>query len=129
VAEKRPGDRVFGLVLGAVFGLIALIGWFLSGRILTWAVGISGGFLVLALFAPGLLMPLNRIWGRLALRVASVINHLLLGLFFYLVILPFGLSARLLLRRLMLKRPDPSLDSYWTPVGRQATTETYPDMF
>jgi hypothetical protein len=129
VSEKRPGDRVFGLVLGVVFGVIALIGWFVSGRILAWAVGISGSFLVLALLAPGVLMPLNRIWSWLGVRIAFAINHLLLGVFFYLVILPFGLSVRLLRRRLMLKRPDPSLESYWSPVGRQATAETYPDLF
>lgn len=129
MSEKHPRDRVFGLALGAVFGVVALIGWLLSGRTPVWAVGVSGSFLALALLAPGLLMPLNRIWSWLGLRIALAVNHLLLGLFFYLVILPFGLSARLLRRRLLLKRPDPSLESYWQPVGRQATVETYPDMF
>ena len=74
-------------------------------------------------------MPLNRAWSRVGHRIGALINWILLGGFFYLVILPFGLPARLLGRDSIQKRPDPGAGSYWTPVTRQATPETYPDMF
>jgi hypothetical protein len=129
VSIKRPADRTFGLVFAALFGLVALVGWLLSGRILLWAIALAGALLVPALFVPGILMPLNRLWTRLGQRIAIVINHLLLGSFFYLVILPFGLVARGLRWISMPKRPDLETDSYWKPVQRQATAETYPDLF
>ena len=128
MSDPRPGDRTFGLVFAGLFGLITLIGWLLSGRVLGWAVALAGGLLLLALFAPGLLMPLNRLWTRLGRRIAIASNYALLGSFFYLMILPFGLVGRLL-RSSLPKRPDPEADSYWSPVRRQATADTYSDMF
>ena len=82
VSAKRASDRAFGLVFAGLFGLIALIGWLLSGGILTWAIATSGALLLLAAVVPGVLMPLNRLWTRLGYRVAMVSNHVLLGSFF-----------------------------------------------
>jgi hypothetical protein len=129
VSAKRASDRVFGLVFACLFGLIAAIGWVLMGRILSWAIAISGALLLLALTAPGILMPANRLWTLLGQRIAVVSNYVLLGLFFYLVILPFGLAGRLFRQSSMPKRPDPDADSYWTPVGRKTTVDSYADMF
>ena len=129
MTAKRPGDRVFGLVLSGLFALIAIVALFLSGRLPLWAVATSAAALLLALAAPGLLMPLNRLWSRVGRRVAVVSNYLLLGAFYFLVVVPFGLAARLLRLIALHKRPDPAAETYWTPVGRQATADTYPDLF
>ncbi len=126
---KRLGNRVFGLAIAALFLAIATIGWFLSGRILFWALGISGFLLVTAVLKPGLLMPLNRLWMLLGRRMGIVSNHLLLGIFFFLLITPMGGLLRLFRRNSILKRPDPEAESYWTPVGRKTTSETYADLF
>jgi hypothetical protein len=122
-------DRVFGLAFAAVFGVITAIGWLLSGRILHWAMAVSATLLILALIAPGLLLPLNRIWTGLAHRIGFVTNHVLLGVFFYVVIGPFGVAGRLFGMTSFQKRPDSGAETYWKPVGRQSTTETYADMF
>jgi hypothetical protein len=129
LAENRLTNRAFGLAFAVVFGVITGIGWLLGGQVPQWAVATSAALLLLALIAPGILMPLNRIWTWLAHHIGFVTNHLLLGVFFYAVILPFGLVARLFGMRSIRRRPDPSVESYWTPVGRQATAETYVDMF
>lgn len=85
--------------------------------------------MVAALLVPGLLMPANRIWTLFGQCIGIVSNHLLLGAFFYLLITPIGLVLRLFRRDLFPKHPDASAKSYWTPVGRKATPETYADMF
>ena len=128
VSANRASDRAFGLVFAGLFGLIALVGWRLSGLVPVWAVGVSALLLVVAALVPGLLLPLNRLWTHLGGRIAIVVNHVLLGAFFYLVVLPVGLGSRFLAGSLT-KRPDPALDSYWTPIKRQATAETYRDLF
>jgi hypothetical protein len=115
--------------MAALFSVIVAIGWLLSGQIPFWALGISGALLVTALLAPGLLMPLNRLWMLLGQRIGVVSNHLLLGIFFFLLITPMGGVIRLLRRSSIRKRPDPAVESYWTPVERKATAETYVDMF
>lgn len=129
LTEDRLTDRGFGLAFAVVFGAITGIGWLIGGRLLQWPIVTSATLLLLALIAPGLLMPLNRAWTWLAHRIGFVTNHIVLGVFFYAVILPFGLGARLFGMRSIRRRPDPSVESYWTPVGRQATSETYVDMF
>ena len=128
MSANRPTDRAFGLVFAGLFGLIALIGWRVSGQIPVWAIGVSGLLLVAAMLAPGLLLPLNRLWTQLGSRIGIVVNHVLLGGFFYFVVLPVGFVSRFRAGS-MLKRPDATTDSYWTPVVRHATTETYRDLF
>lgn len=128
VSATRPSDRAFGLVFAALFAFVTLIGWLLAGRVLLWSAATALALLLTALLAPGLLLPLNRIWGLLGARLALLVNRVLLSLFFYLVILPFGLASRLrggLLRR----RPDPDAQTYWGPVRRQARADNYLDMF
>jgi hypothetical protein len=128
VSANRPSDRTFGLVFAGLFGMIALIGWRLSGQIPVWAIGVAGALLVVAMLMPGLLLPLNRLWTYLGGRIGIVVNHVLLGSFFYVVVLPVGLFSRFMAEP-MTKRPDPTVESYWTPVKRQATAETYRDLF
>ena len=125
---KRASDRSFGLVFATLFGMIATFGWFLADRVLVTAIAISAGLLLTALVAPAILMPFNRLWMLLGQRIGFVMNHVLLGLFFYLVILPVGLVLRLTGRRMPVE-PDSSTESYWSDVGRQAAPDSYGDMF
>ena len=115
--------------MAAVFFAVATIAWLLSSRILFWAVWIGGFLLVTALLKPSLLMPLNRLWMVLGQRLGVVSNHVLLGVFFFFLVTPMGGILRLLRRNSFMKRPDPTAESYWTPVGRQAKPDTYVDMF
>lgn len=129
MSTQRTSDRAFGFAFAAVFGVIAGVGWLAFGRIFAWAGYVSGLLFAFALVAPSLLMPLNRLWTRLAARIAIVSNTLLLGAFFFLVVWPFGLVGRHLRAGFLRKRPDTDAQSYWTPVGRQASVESYPDPF
>jgi hypothetical protein len=129
VTPQRTSDRTFGLTFAVVFGTFALVFWLLSGSVLHWALGAAGALAVLALLAPGVLLPLNRAWSSLALRIGWLSNRVLLGVFFYGVVTPMGVGARVLRRQFMVRRPEPSAETYWSAVGRQATDETYPDMF
>jgi len=86
-------------------------------------------FLAVALALPGLLMPLNRLWEMLGHRLGLVTNAILLGTFFYAVIMPFGLVMRAVSSDPMQPRRDRSVQSYFTAVKRQASLETYSDMF
>ena len=89
----------------------------------------SGVFLALALLVPGVLMPLNRLWGVVAGRIHRVVNFTLLASFFYLLILPFGLVMRLFGRDAMRRARGPQTASYWQPVTRHTDETTLPDMF
>lgn len=129
MAVQRASDRAFGLAMSGLFALLATIGWFLSGGVPTWAVVVSVGFLLSAIVTPGLLMPINRIWTRIGGAIGTAVNFLLLGAFFYLIIFPFGLVSRVFSTDSIIKRPRQDAESYWQPVRRQASPETYSDLF
>jgi len=74
-------------------------------------------------------MPLNRVWAVLGRHVATAVNHLLLGFFFYGILTPTGLVARAFGAIGVSKGPDPQKASYWTEVGRRADAESYRDLF
>lgn len=124
----RQSDRAFGLTVSVVFIGITLINW-LTGGFLGWTLVIAATFAVIAWLMPGFLMPLNRLWEWLAPRIAAVNNTVILGSVFYLVVLPIGIIMKLRRRDPMSRVIQPASDSYWTPVKRQSTAETFRDQF
>ena len=125
----RQSNRGFGLMFAAVFAAIGAIGWFAFDARLYWAAVLAAVFAALALTAPGLLLPLNRLWGVFARRLGHANNYVLLGLFLYAFLFPMGLIMRTLGRDPMRRKIDPDLKSYWGLVERHATAETFKDMF
>ena len=129
MAGIRQSDRAFGLTFAAVFSMIAGIGWLIFDTVLYWALALSVVFLIMALTAPGVLLPLNRLWAAIGYRLGQLNNYVVLGLFLYLFVFPMGLMVRFFGRDPMQRAFNPQANSYWTPVERQATTETFQDMF
>ena len=129
MTQPRLSDRKFGLIFAAIFAIFTTVGWFGFDVILSWAMVSSGAFLTLALIVPGALMPLNRLWGLLTGRIHRVVNFTLLALFFYLIVLPFGLVMRLFGRDALDRAPGPKTASYWRPVTRHTNETTLSDMF
>ena len=129
VTHPRQSDRAFGFTMAAVFAAIALVGRFVFHAELIWAVAVATGFLIMALVAPGILLPLNRVWALVAARMGKVLNFVLLAAFFYGVMLPMGLVLRLLGRDPATRGFDARVASYFQPVARKTTSETLRDMF
>lgn len=129
MTPHRQTDRAFGLTFAAVFAIITVVGWLVFDARAYWAVGISAGFLTVAVVLPAALLPLNRLWGVLTARISRVFNFVLLALFFYLFVFPFGLIIRLFGRDAMHRKLDPKAKTYWTPVTRHTDEATLHDMF
>jgi Saxitoxin biosynthesis operon protein SxtJ len=125
----RQSDRAFGLTFAMVFATIVGVGWLIFGTVLHWALALSAVFLVIALTIPGVLLPLNRLWAVISYRLGQLNNYVILGLFLYLFVFPMGLIIRLLGREPMQRAFNPKANSYWTPVERHSTAETFQDMF
>lgn len=129
MTQHRLSDRHFGVAITAVFLVIAGTGWYFFGELPRWAVVGAGAAALIVLVAPGLLLPINRLWGVLAHVLAGIVNFFLLSAFFYLLVLPLGLIIRLSGRDAMHRNPDPKASTYWTPVTRHTDESTLPDMF
>ena len=109
-----PSNRSFGLLFTAVFTLVALAPAWRHRPIRAWALEIAAFFLASALVMPAVLAPLNQLWLRLGLVMHHVVNPMVMGALFYLVVTPFGLVLRMLGKgRAAGMRPDPSAATYW----------------
>ena len=129
MTQHKLSDHAFGLMFAAVLSVIAVVGWVFFGVVLEWVIIGAGVFGAVALTLPGVLLPFNRLWGVFAERLGRVGNYLLLGLFFYLFLLPVGLIIRLFGRDPMHRDLDPKAKSYWMPVTRHTDEDTFRDMF
>ncbi len=92
-----PELRQFGLTLAlavaAIFGLA--LPWLFDTAYRLWP-WLAGGLIAAAALAlPRALAPVYAAWRPVAVAVGWVNTRLILGLVFFLVILPFGLLARL----------------------------------
>jgi hypothetical protein len=109
-------EREFGLLVGAVFGLLGLW-WFYRGKFATaaYVFTITGTALVLlgAVF-PRLLVIPRKLWMKLAEALAYVSSRIILAIIFFLVLTPIGL-----IKRAMgwdpLERRSGSRESFWHP--------------
>jgi Saxitoxin biosynthesis operon protein SxtJ len=128
--EKSSSDRSFGIVFAVVFFLLAARG--LWHGYSTWPayIVLALGFLLIGLFRPALLAPLNKIWTKLGSILGKIISPIVLGGLFFLVIAPAAFIFRALGKDLLNLRRDPGIMSYWLvrdPPG--PTPESINDQF
>jgi predicted membrane metal-binding protein len=112
---SSSSDRTFGLVFVVVFLLIALWPLLDGGSPRIWSLVVAGAILLLALVAPAFLAPLNRLWTKFGLLLHRVVNPVVLGLMFYIAVVPVALIMRLVGKDPLNRRFDPQADSYWQP--------------
>ena len=112
-APAVGSERGFGLVFAAVFAVIALFPLPGGGAPLWWALAVAAAFAALALAAPRVLAPLNRLWFRFGMLLGALVNPLLLGAIFVLTVVPIGLAMRALGKDPLRLARDPQARSYW----------------
>lgn len=127
--EQTPKatDRAVGLVFAFIFLAIGLYPWLFGRAAHTWALSVAALFAVVAVFVPGVLAPLNRVWARLGALLHRITSPIALAVMFFLLITPMGLVMRWLGKDPLRLRLDPDLPSYWlerVPPGPQPDTLT-----
>ncbi|MDH3646096.1 MAG: SxtJ family membrane protein [Gammaproteobacteria bacterium] len=110
----NPGLRRFGLMMGGVIAILfgLLLPWLFSAVLPLWPWLLAGAFLAVALVRPAALRPIYRGWMHFGYFMSRITTPLLLGLVFFLAIVPTALIMRLLKRDPLARALDPELDSY-----------------
>jgi predicted membrane metal-binding protein len=117
---KAGSDRGFGLVFAGFFAIVSALSLWHSGKTWHWALPLAVAFLLVALIYPRVLAPLNRLWLKFGLLLYKVMNPLVLGLLFFVTIMPIGLVMRAMGKDFLRLRRDPNAKTYWidrTPPG------------
>ena len=125
----RLNDRKFGLMFTIIFAIVFGVAWLGFQTRLDWSLVVAGIFLSAALVCPVVLLPLNRLWGCFAHKIAIFNNYLLLGLFFFLILTPFSIVMRLAGRDPLHRKLGPAAGDYWMTPARQPDADTFNDMF
>ncbi len=109
----RQGRR-FGVTVGVAFLVLAAVLWWRDRETGAVVVASIGGMLVaVGAVAPTALLPVERAWMALARAISKVTTPIVMGIVYFLVILPIGLSMRILKRSpLAVKATN---DSFWVP--------------
>src|SRR5215510_1086521 len=107
-------EREFGLLVGLMALLIGT--WRLyrghSGAIAAGLLGAGSALAILGLFFPKALVLANRWWMALARWLSLITTPIILGIIFFLVVMPIGMIKRLFGWD-PLRRRAPSAVSYW----------------
>ncbi len=124
-------EREFGLLVG--FMLILIGSWWLYRG--SWMVlarsflGIGSVLVILGLLFPKALIFPNRVWMAFARVLSLITTPIILGIVFYLLVMPIGVIKRLTGWD-PLRRRAPSTDSYWSPYNaRQRDPRHFEKMY
>lgn len=111
--EGGSSDRGFGLVFAAFFAAVGFWPLLKHGGIRVWALAVAGLFLVVALAAPRILSPLNRVWTALGIAIGRVTNPVITAVIFFLIFTPVGFVMRMMGSDPLRRRLDQEATSYW----------------
>jgi hypothetical protein len=111
--HEGPTNRSFGLTVGGVLALIALVPMLRSKPPRLWALVPAAILLVAGAIVPSVLTLPNRLWMKLAELISKITNPIILSLMFYLLFTPAALICRLLGKDLLRLKADKELDTYW----------------
>jgi hypothetical protein len=112
--SKLPSERSFGLMLTAVFAVLAIRGIMKHWSWIAYGVCLmtSGACGLLSFTNPKVLAPLNKAWFYLGKWLGKIISPIVLGLIFLGIVTPVSILTRLFGRdELRLKRR--AINSYW----------------
>jgi predicted membrane metal-binding protein len=117
---KAGSDRSFGLVFAGFFAIVGALSLWRHGQGWHWTLPLAAVFLVVALTYPRVLGPLNRLWLKFGLLLYKVMNPIVLGLLFFVTIMPIGLVMRAMGKDFLRLKREPDAKTYWiarTPPG------------
>jgi len=113
IKESKKDLRKFGLTVGGVLVIIAgFLFWFEKPSAIYFAI--IGALLILTgLIYPTILKPFNKIWMGLAIVLGFIMSRVILTIFFYIILTPISLLAKLFRKKFMDLKYDKSAETYW----------------
>lgn len=129
-APKMLSERHFGLIFATIFFVIAFSPLLFGGLPRRWALIAMGIFAVPAVLFPVVLRPLNIAWMHFGQIMHKIINPILMGVIFFIAVLPTGLILKLLGKDPMRRKMDESASTYWiTRKSENLRKESFDDQF
>ena len=126
-------DRLSNKKLGLTLSILILFIFFVIRYVFNahqdWLILLAGLLAALAMIKPSLLLPINLVFTAITSKIGYLNNHILLGLFFLIVVLPVACFMKVIGRDSMCRKFSKSDNSYWAKIERNADKTTILDMF
>ncbi len=117
---EGSSDRGFGQVFAGFFAILAAISLWRGSTTWHYTLPVAAIFLIVAYTVPHILGPLNKLWMKFGLLLFKVMNPIVLGLLFFVTIMPIGLVMRAFGKDFLRTKLDRNAKTYWierTPPG------------
>ena len=113
IKETKKDLRKFGITIGSVILIIALLLLYF-GKTHYYVYGIIALlFILTGLFIPAVLKPLNKAWMGFSIILGFFTSRIILTILFYLIITPMALIFRIIGKDPLNINTDKKVSSYW----------------
>jgi hypothetical protein len=106
-------ERSFGIVFGVVFTVIGAWPLLRGDAPRFWSLALAVAFLAAALLRPEVLASMNRLWFKFGILLSKVTTPVVMGLLFFVAVVPTALIMRVRRKDLLNLRFQPEARSYW----------------
>ena len=110
---KIGSERKLGIVFAIVFAVIGSWPLLRGSEPHWWSIALAAGFLAAGMLQPDILKPLNRLWFKFGLLLSKITTPIVMGLLFFITVVPTALVMRLRGKDLLHMRLDRDARSYW----------------
>ncbi|MFZ3089134.1 MAG: SxtJ family membrane protein [Nitrospirota bacterium] len=126
---EKVEARKFGFIVGSIFIILGLLSAFKDKGINLSLIIPASILFLLALIAPGLLVPIYKAWMRLGAILGRINSFLILSIIFYCVVTPIGLIRRIFSKGSEKFAYKTAKDSYWINRASNNPAEDMKRMF
>ena len=127
--KHQISDRNFGIGLSVVCFVVGGFLWFKSGSIPYWMFGISFALGACSIGIPQVFIPLNCLFLALSEKISVFMNHLILGIVFFVFITPVFVIARIFKWDPMGRAAKNQQATYWQESCGKITAKQFIDQF
>ena len=111
--KNKNTNRSFGILFFIVFFIIGIWPIFSGTELRLWSFIIAIIFLIMGIMKSRFLTPLNIAWIKLGELLGVIIAPIIMGLVYFLVVLPTGILMRVLGKDLLKLKFKKDIVSYW----------------
>jgi nitrate reductase NapE component len=111
--KKKNTNRSFGILFFIVFSIISIWPILSGGELRLWSFIVAIIFLIMGITKSRFLTPFNIAWIKFGELLGVIISPLIMGLVYFLVVLPIGILMRVLGKDLLSLKFNKNIETYW----------------
>lgn len=126
---ELPSNRKFGYFFCGIFSILTLYFLYKENFIICYIfLFISLTFISITILKSDLLLPLNKLWMQFGFLLGLIISPIILGIIFFGIFTPFGITMRIFGRDELKLKPS-STDTNWVQRSSQSQTTDFRRQF